>query len=86
MAALVPPEVITHTTQFLRQGIKYAELSEEQRQQVDGPPIWERSVQASEGKQAQPLAGYDQRGKSALVAYGCRKCIVTPRRAKSPIP
>ena len=35
---LVPYEVFTHTTQFLRQGIKYAELSEEQRQQVEDDP------------------------------------------------
>jgi type I restriction enzyme, R subunit len=32
---LVPFEVYTHTTKFLRQGIKYAELSEEQRRQLE---------------------------------------------------
>lgn len=32
---LVPFEVFTHTTKFLRQGIKYAELSDEQRRQLE---------------------------------------------------
>ncbi len=32
---LVPYEVFTHTTQFLREGIRYAELSEEQRRQLE---------------------------------------------------
>lgn len=32
---LVPYEVFTHTTRFLRKGIKYAELSEEQKQQLE---------------------------------------------------
>lgn len=32
---LVPFEVFTHTTKFLRQGIKYAELTEEQRRQLE---------------------------------------------------
>jgi type I restriction enzyme, R subunit len=32
---LVPFEVYTHTTKFLRQGIKYKELSEEQRRQLE---------------------------------------------------
>lgn len=32
---LVPYEVFTHTTNFLRKGIKYAQLSEEQRQQLE---------------------------------------------------
>jgi type I restriction enzyme R subunit len=32
---LVPFEVYTHTTQFLRGGIKYGELSEEQRRQLE---------------------------------------------------
>lgn len=32
---LVPFEVDTHTTQFLRAGIKYSEMSEEQRQQLE---------------------------------------------------
>ncbi|MGC2857569.1 DEAD/DEAH box helicase family protein [Novispirillum sp. DQ9] len=32
---LTPYEVYSHTTQFLRDGIKYSELSEEQRQQVE---------------------------------------------------
>jgi len=32
---LVPYEVYTHTTNFLRKGIKYAELTEQQRQQLE---------------------------------------------------
>lgn len=32
---LVPFEVFTHTTRFLRQGIKYNELSQEQREQLE---------------------------------------------------
>jgi len=32
---LVPFEVFTHTTPFLRKGIKYSEMSEEQRRQLD---------------------------------------------------
>jgi len=32
---LVPFEVVTHTTPFLRKGIKYSEMSEEQRRQLD---------------------------------------------------
>lgn len=32
---LVPFEVYTHTTQFLRQGIKYKDLSEDQRRQLE---------------------------------------------------
>ena len=32
---LVPHEVVTHTTQFLRDGIKYAQLSETQRKEVE---------------------------------------------------
>ena len=32
---LVPHEVVTHTTQFLRDGIKYAQLSEAQRQELE---------------------------------------------------
>ena len=32
---LVPYEVYTHTTNFLRSGIKYAQLSDEQRQQLE---------------------------------------------------
>ena len=32
---LVPHEVVTHTTQFLRDGIKYAQLSEAQRKQIE---------------------------------------------------
>lgn len=32
---LVPYEVFTHTTNFLRKGIKYAELTEQQRQQLE---------------------------------------------------
>ena len=32
---LVPFEVITHTTPFLRKGIKYSEMSDEQRQQLE---------------------------------------------------
>lgn len=32
---LVPYEVFTHTTNFLRKGIKYAQLSEEQRRQLE---------------------------------------------------
>jgi type I restriction enzyme, R subunit len=32
---LVPFEVYTHTTKFLRQGIKYSELSDEQRKQLE---------------------------------------------------
>ena len=32
---LVPYEVFTHTTAFLRKGIKYAQLTEEQRQQLE---------------------------------------------------
>jgi type I restriction enzyme, R subunit len=32
---LVPHEVATHTTRFLREGIKYTQLSQEQRQQLE---------------------------------------------------
>lgn len=32
---LVPPEVYTHTSKFLRSGIKYSELSDEQRRQLE---------------------------------------------------
>ena len=32
---LVPHEVVTHTTRFLREGIKYTQLSEAQRQQLE---------------------------------------------------
>ncbi|MFC7050707.1 DEAD/DEAH box helicase family protein [Emcibacter nanhaiensis] len=32
---LVPYEVYTHTTQFLREGIKYSELTEEQKQELE---------------------------------------------------
>ena len=32
---LVPFEVVTHTTPFLRKGIKYSEMSEEQRRQLE---------------------------------------------------
>lgn len=32
---LVPFEVVTHTTPFLRKGIKYSEMTEEQRSQLD---------------------------------------------------
>lgn len=32
---LVPYEVFTHTTNFLRQGIKYADLTEQQKQQLE---------------------------------------------------
>ena len=32
---LVPPEVYEHTTQFLREGIKYGELSKEQRERLE---------------------------------------------------
>ncbi len=32
---LVPFEVVTHTTPFLRKGIKYSEMSKEQRRQLD---------------------------------------------------
>ncbi len=32
---LVPYEVFTHTTQFLREGIKYDQLSDEQKQQIE---------------------------------------------------
>ena len=32
---LVPHEVVTHTTHFLREGIKYAQLTEEQRRQLE---------------------------------------------------
>jgi len=32
---LVPYEVFTHTTNFLRSGIKYSQLTEEQRQQLE---------------------------------------------------
>jgi type I restriction enzyme R subunit len=32
---LVPFEVVTHTTPFLRKGIKYSEMSEAQRQQLE---------------------------------------------------
>lgn len=32
---LVPYEVFSHTTQFLRQGIKYKDLTEEQRRQIE---------------------------------------------------
>jgi type I restriction enzyme R subunit len=32
---LVPHEVVTHTTRFLREGIKYAQLNEAQRQQLE---------------------------------------------------
>lgn len=32
---LVPFEVVTHTTEFLRRGIKYSEMSEEQRRQLE---------------------------------------------------
>jgi len=32
---LVPYEVYTHTTRFLRQGIKYEQMSEEQRRQIE---------------------------------------------------
>ena len=32
---LVPYEVFTHTTRFLRKGIKYADLTEEQKQQLE---------------------------------------------------
>jgi type I restriction enzyme R subunit len=32
---LVPHEVVTHTTRFLREGIKYAQLTDEQRQQLE---------------------------------------------------
>jgi len=36
---LVPYEVYSHTTQFLRQGIRYAEMSEEQRRQIEEDEI-----------------------------------------------
>ncbi|CCG40423.1 DEAD/DEAH box helicase family protein [Magnetospirillum molischianum] len=36
---LTPYEVFTHTTQFLRDGIKYAEMSEEQRRQIEDGDI-----------------------------------------------
>ena len=32
---LVPYEVLTHTTQFLREGIKYDQLNEEQKRQIE---------------------------------------------------
>lgn len=32
---LVPHEVVTHTTRFLREGIKYTQLSEEQKRQIE---------------------------------------------------
>ncbi len=35
---LVHHEVVTHTTQFLREGIRYAQLSESQRQEIEDDP------------------------------------------------
>src|SRR6185312_15196764 len=45
---LVPFEVVTHTTPFLRKGIKYKEMTDEQRAQLD------------EDEEAPSLIEYDQ--------------------------
>lgn len=42
---LVPFEVDTHTTPFLRSGIKYSEMSEEQRRQLDEDEVNPQAIQ-----------------------------------------
>ena len=42
---LVPPKVIDHTTAFLREGIKYQNLTEEQRRQLEEEDVEPEAVQ-----------------------------------------
>lgn len=46
---LVPFEVITHTTPFLRKGIKYSEMSAEQRQQLEEDEAVPAAVEFEQG-------------------------------------
>jgi type I restriction enzyme R subunit len=47
---LVPFEVVTHTTPFLRKGIKYSEMSDEQRKQLEEDEVAPAAIEYEQGE------------------------------------